>query len=225
MAGQAYTARAKYLIALGLSSLVSIVLYVFSSTRNHDTSYSYLIWNLFLAWIPLIFSIRLIEVLRNKLWSSWEALGWTGLWILFLPNSFYMISDYIHIQDLRHTDIVADALMFTSFIFTGFIIGFSSLYLVHLQLKKRYIPRTVTLIVGLLLLVSSVAIYLGRDLRWNSWDIFVNPGGVLVDVSERLINPVSYPGMFVIILTFWMLLASMYYLLWSGTRLLKSSNS
>lgn len=215
------SARVQYVIALGISSLVSIGLFAFGSYRNHDTSYSYLVWNLFLAWLPLLFSMRLIMVLRTKLWSSWEALGWSILWILFLPNSFYMISDFIHIQDIQHTDIVADALMFTSFIFTGVVLGFTSLYPIHLELKKRFAANIAAFWIAMTLLVSSVAIYLGRDLRWNSWDVITNPGGLLFDISERLLNPSSYPEMFVIILSFWALLLSMYVVLWRGARILQ----
>ncbi len=215
------SARMQYIIALGISSLVSIGLFAFGSYRNHDTSYSYLIWNLFLAWLPLIFSVRLIMVLRHKLWSSWEAIGWSILWLLFLPNSFYMISDFIHIQELQHADIVADALMFTSFIFTGVVLGFSSLYPVHLELKKRFEANVAAFWIATTLLASSTAIYIGRDLRWNSWDVLTNPGGLLFDVSERLLNPSSYPEMFVIILSFWVLLLSMYYVMWHGVRVLQ----
>lgn len=215
------SARIQYIAALGVSSLVSIGLFVFGAYRNQDTTYSYLIWNLFLAWLPLLFSMRLIMVLRSKLWSSWEALGLSILWLLFLPNSFYMISDFIHIQEFQHQDIVADALMFTSFIFTGVVLGFSSLYLVHLELKKRFTARMAGFWVALTLLASSIAIYIGRDLRWNSWDVITNPGGLLFDISERVINPSSYPEMFVIVLSFWALLLSMYYLLWCGARLVR----
>lgn len=215
------SARTRFIVALGVSSLVSIGLFIFGAYRNQDATYSYLIWNLFLAWLPLLFSIRLVVVLRDKLWSSWEALGLSILWILFLPNSFYMISDFIHIQELQHTDIVADALMFTSFIFTGVVLGFSSLYLIHLQLKKRFSPNISAFWIALTLLASSVAIYIGRDLRWNSWDVLTNPGGLLFDISERVLNPSSYPEMFVIVLSFWVLLLSMYGLLWSGARLVQ----
>lgn len=217
------SARVQYITALGISSLVSIGLFAFGAYRNHDTTYSYLIWNLFLAWLPLLFSMRLIMVLRNKLWSSWEALGLSILWVLFLPNSFYMISDFIHIQEFQHTDIVADALMFTSFIFTGVVLGFSSLYLVHLELKKRFTARMSAFWVALTLLASSIAIYIGRDLRWNSWDVVTNPGGLLFDISERAINPSSYPEMFVIALSFWVLLLSMYYLLWRGVQMVQQT--
>ena len=215
------SARSQFIIALGISSLVSIGFFLYGAIRNHDLTYSYLTWNLFLAWLPLLFAVRLTSVLGYKRWSSWEGLGWSFLWLLFLPNSFYMISDFIHIKDIQRVDILFDTLMFTSFIYTGVTLGFSSLYLIHLQLKRRFTGRVASAWVAFTLFVCSEAVYVGRDLRWNSWDVLTNPGGLLFDLSDRMLHPSSYPQMFVIIVSFWILLLSMYGLLWRGARLLQ----
>ena len=215
------SARTEFMLALGLSSLVSIGLFAYGAWRNHSLYNAYLIWNLFLAWLPLLFAIRLIDRLHDKLWSSWENLGWSLLWLVFLPNSFYLISDYIHLQDVKRVDVLYDAIMFTSFIYTGVILGFSSLYLVHLRLRRRLSPRVATLCVGMTLIICSAAIYVGRDLRWNSWDLLTNPGGLLFDLSDRLAHPSAYPQMLLTIASFSILLASTYGLLWRGARLLQ----
>lgn len=214
-------ARNQYLTALGFSSLVSVGLFAYGALRNHDLTYSYLTWNLFLAWLPLLFAIRLTTILKYKRWSSWEGLTWSFLWLIFLPNSFYMISDFIHLQEVTRIDALFDALMFTSFIYTGVTLGFSSLYLVHLQLKRRFIGNVASGWVAFTLFVCSAAVYVGRDLRWNSWDILTNPGGLLFDLSDRMLHPASYPQMFVTVFAFWILLLSMYGLLWRGARLLQ----
>jgi len=75
--------------------------------------------------------------------------------------------------------------------------------------------------IGGILLLCSFAIYLGRDLRWNTWDLFVNPAGILFDVSDRLINPRAHPQMFVTILSFFVLLSMVYYLIWNVIHTLK----
>lgn len=217
--------RGQFLLALGLSSLVSVGLFFYGVILNGDATYGYLIWNLFLAWLPLLFAIRLMQVLRQKLWSSWEALIYSFLWILFLPNSFYMISDYIHLQEFQRDSVLFDSLMFTSFIYTAIALGFSSLYLIHLQLKRRFTSRVAAAWIAFTLFVCSISIYVGRDLRWNSWDIFTNTGGLLFDLSDRLLNPSSYPRMFVTIITFWVLLLSMYFVLWRGSKLLQQMHA
>lgn len=217
--------RTQYFIALCVSSLVSIGLFLYGAYRNNDFVYSYLVWNLFLAWLPLLFAIRLVHVLSYKRWSSWEAMGWSFLWLIFLPNSFYMISDFIHIQELTRVDVLFDTIMFTSFIYTGVTLGFSSLYLIHLQLKRRFSGRAATGWIAFTLFVCSAAVYVGRDLRWNSWDIMTNPGGLLFDLSDRMLHPASYPQMLLVISTFWILLMSMYGLLWRGAKLLRQMPS
>ena len=208
------------MLALVLSSLTGIGLFLYGALRNHNLEFSYLIWNLFLAWIPFLLALRLVAVLRHKLWSSWEAIGWSLLWLLFLPNSFYLISDFIHLQDVQRVDVLYDAVMFTSFIFTGVLLGFSSLYLVHIQLRRRFSPRAAAAWIAATLVVCSIAVYIGRDLRWNSWDVLVNPGGLLFDLSDRLIHLTSYPQMLVTVISFFILLSSVYNLIWRGTRLL-----
>lgn len=219
----ARSVRTQFVLALGVPSLVSIGFFACGAWRNHSLEFDYLVWNLFLAWLPLLFAIWLVRVLRHKLWSSWEALAASLLWLLFLPNSFYMISDFIHLLDVPRVDVLYDAVMFTSFISTGVLIGFSSLFLVHQELRKRFAPRPTALLIGLTLLTCSFAIYVGRDLRWNSWDILTNPGGLLFDVSDRLQHPAAYPQMFVTSIAFFVLLSSMYWLAWRDTQLLKQT--
>ena len=216
-------AHSYFLLALGGSALVSLCFFGYGAIQNHSLEFSYLVWNLFLAWLPLAFALRLTEVLKSKLWSSWEGLAYSVLWLVFLPNSFYMISDFIHLQDVTRVNLLYDAVMFTSFIYSGVVVGFTSLYLVHIQLRRRLSERKTAMLMAVTLLVCSFAIYVGRDLRWNSWDVLTNPGGLLFDLSDRLIHPASYPAMFTAVISFFVLLASMYSLVWRGSQLLNKS--
>ncbi len=213
--------RTQFIAALGFSTLVSITLFSYEAWRKHSLEFEYLIWNLFLAWLPLLFAVRLVRLLRSKLWSSWEGLAWSILWLVFLPNSFYMISDFIHVKNVQSSDTLYYVFMFTSFIYTGVVLGFSSLYLIHVGLRHRLSAWLADLFIALTLFMSSVGVYIGRDLRWNSWNILTNPGGLLFDVSDRLQHPEAYPQMILIIVSFFILLLSMYGLLWRGIRLIR----
>lgn len=220
--GRSY--RSQFILALAISSLVSVGLFTYGALRNHSMDFGFMCWNLALAWLPLLFAFRLTRVLKHKLWSSWEALSWSVLWILFLPNSFYIITDFIHLQDVRRVDLLYDAIMFTSFVYTGVLIGFTSLYLVHLQLKRRLSPTEASSWIAGVLFLSSGAIYVGRDLRWNSWDVLTNPGGLLFDISDRLIHTSSYPQMVITVIAFFVLLGSMYNLFWRGAIALQHAD-
>lgn len=213
--------RTQFLLALGLSSLVGVLLFFYSAALGHDYQYSYLLWNLFLAWLPLVFAFWLVQLLKTKLWSSWEALGVTLLWLLFLPNSFYMISDFIHIQTAPPEQIVYYAVMFTSIIYSAVLLGFVSLYLVHRELKKRLTDYQSLLIIGIVIMVCCIAIYTGRDLRWNSWDVLTNPGGLLFDLSDQFLHFGFYGTALSTISTFFILISSMYLVAWSGIKMLR----
>lgn len=223
MAKHTVRPRTQFVVMLLGATFASIMLFLYGAHRNQSWEFNYLIWNLFLAWLPLLFANWLVSVLRHKLWSSWEALLASFLWVIFLPNSFYMVSDFIHLGEVKRIDLLYDAVMFTSFIFVGVVLGLSSLYRVHLEFRKRFSWLTSASWLAGILLLCSFAIYLGRDLRWNSWDILTNPGGLLFDVSDRLIHPAAYPQMFLTIFSFLVLLGSMYGVTWKAIGLIARS--
>lgn len=204
-----------------LSSLVSVGLFVGGVLRNNNDAYSYMVWNLLLAWVPLLLIAWLLRTLVHKRWSSWQGIVLSLLWLVFLPNSFYMVSDYIHLADAPRVDILYDAVMLTSFVLNGLILGYLSLYLVHVELQRRLTTRGAQVLVTAILLMCSFAIYLGRDLRWNTWDVFLNPAGILFDVSDRFLHPSSYPDMFVTVGVFFVLLTTFYYVIWRGLQALR----
>lgn len=200
----------------------SLLLFAADALHNRSAYFAYLIWNLFLAWLPLLFAWWLVAVLKRKLWSSWEALGVSALWLVFLPNSFYMVSDYIHLREVSEHNVLFDAVMLTSFITVAVVLGVSSLYLVHQEIIRRFSKQTSLTWLIVTMVLCSFAIYLGRDLRWNSWDVLANPGGLLFDVSERFMHPAAYPEMFLTTGIFLVLMGMFYGLGWYGVELAKS---
>jgi uncharacterized membrane protein len=193
---------------------VSTALFLAGAAANRSLQFSYLPWNLLLAWLPSLVMIGLLRSLHTRLWSSWWPLALTLLWLLLLPNSFYMISDFVHIQDVLRSNLLYDVVMFTSFIFTASLLGFSSLYMVHTELRKRISMRSSSIVIGVIIFLCSFAIYLGRDLRWNSWDVLVNPAGILFDVSDHLIHPLQHGDIFTTTFSFFVLLGSLYVVGW-----------
>jgi uncharacterized membrane protein len=208
------SSRERVVVSLGGLTAVSVCLFLVGAVNNRSSVFSYLLWNLFLAWLPLVLVGLLIRQLRTRLWSSWLPFALTLLWLVFLPNSFYMISDFVHIQDVQRHNLLYDVVMFTAFIFTGALVGFCSLYLAHVELRKRLSMRASSICIGTILFLCSFAIYLGRDLRWNSWDVLVNPAGILFDVSDHLIHPLQHGAMFSMTFSFFVLLGSLYVVGW-----------
>lgn len=217
--------RQQLLVTLGLSSAVSLGLLGARFIATQQITYWFLAWNLFLAWVPLGFAWWLMARLRTTSWLSLGNIILTILWIGFLPNAFYIASDIIHLTQTGSISILYDVVMFLSFTFNGFILGYLGLYGIHQQLKRRLGRQGSYLIVTGVLLLCSFAIYLGRYLRWNSWDILVNPAGLIFDVSEPFINPSSYPRVFTTTAMVFVLLMSIYAVSYQLVRLAKHNQA
>lgn len=216
------SARVKLGLTLGVSSIASVGLYLMGAWSNHDYAFSYLPWNLMLAWISLIITLWLERTVHHNLWSSWYALAVTGLWLVLLPNTFYMISDFIHIQEVGRVDLLYDVVMFASFIFNGLFLGLVSLYIVHSELVRRVSSRIAGSFISLIILLCSFAIYIGRELRWNTWDIVTNPSSVLFDVSDRVLNPSKHPQAFTTTTSFFVLLMTTYGIFWYASKIARN---
>lgn len=193
-----------------LSSGVSIALLLVRILSTGSYDYWFLAWNLLLAWVPFGVGCWLVRRLRTTRWLSVANIALTLLWLGFLPNAFYIVSDLIHLQETGAISMLFDVVMLVSFTWNGFVLGYISLYLVHQQLRRRLWRWQADSLVAGVLLLCSFAIYLGRYLRWNSWDVLVNPAGLIFDVSEPFVNPGSHPQAFTTTLMFFILLTSIY---------------
>lgn len=201
-------------ITLLLSSSVSVGLLLIRIFVTGTGRLSFLIWNLFLAWLPLLFAFWLKIRTTNLKIPTWRELLLGGLWLIFLPNSFYLISDLIHLQSSGEVSLLYDTALIASFVINGLLLGFLGLYIVH-QIAKKYIGSSAAYFFAqFVLLLSGFAIYLGRYLRWNTWDVVANPAGLVFDVSDRIINPGTHVHTFVVTGVFYVLLGSTYAVLY-----------
>ncbi len=152
----------------------------------------FLNWNLVLAWVPLILSVLLIKSLKKNRWLSWQNLGLSFLWLLFLPNAFYLVTDFVHLDESDNLLFMLDTVLLMTYALTGLVLGWFSVFAVHRELRKRLQANTTYIILLIIFLLSSFAIYLGRNLGWNSWDLLTDPLGITLDILQRLTNPDKY---------------------------------
>lgn len=212
----------RFLQALLLASGISIGYFLVRVVVGHSWWYAFLLWNLFLAWLPLVFAWGLQSSLKKYRWLSWQPLLFAVLWLGFLPNSFYIVSDLVHLHSTGEVSLLYDCVMVFSFIFTGMVLGFTSLFIVQKQLHDKLRLRHTHTIMGVVLLACSFAIYLGRDFRLNSWDVLTNPAGLLFNVSDQFINPSQHPHFLTTTLIFFALLMGMYTVLWQVIKVLEA---
>lgn len=200
--------------SLVILSSGSVGLLVARMYLRQSTWLSFLIWNLFLAWLPLLFVTMLAGYLETKPWKSRSGALLTALWLVFLPNSFYIISDIIHVGVSDQTTVLFDAVLLFSFSLTGVMLGVASLYAMHRLILTRLRTKEAWGVISFVILLCSFAIYLGRYLRWNSWDIILSPFGLLFDVSERLTSPTQHEQTFGTTLLFFAVIMTVYGAAW-----------
>lgn len=173
------------LIAVGLMSVFAVALAAGGVLISRRTGHLYLVWNLILALVPLVPALLVRKMLPERGWRSAWLPGL--LWLLFLPNAPYILTDFIH---LAHTDrrwLWGHLLLLVWFSGTGLLAGLVSLRLVHQALAERHPQGVAWLLITAACLLSGVGVGLGRFGRWNSWDALHAPHAVLEDGVRRLL--------------------------------------
>ncbi len=175
----------RVLLALALVSGVSVALVAGRFVRSHPFAYLNLIWNLFLAWLPLGFAF-LAGGFRA---SRRRFLGCLLLWLLFLPNSPYLVTDLVHLKPRPPVPLWFDILLVQSFVLTGLLLGFLAVYLMHRLVSHSFGWRTGWIFTCATLGLTGFGIYLGRFERWNSWDVFFSPFALSSYICDVIVHP------------------------------------
>ena len=168
-------------------------------------SFVFLGWNLFLALLPLAASglLRALDRRRAPL-AALLAVG--AGWLLFLPNAPYILTDLFHYRSRPPVPTWYDLGLLLSFAGTGLLAGYLSLADVQQVVRRRSGPLAGwALAVGTLFL-SGFGIYLGRYLRWNSWEIVTSPEALLRDVAAPILSPLHHTQAVAVTLFFGVLL-------------------
>jgi uncharacterized membrane protein len=170
--------RATIYAALGLLSLFSVALIGVRYAYSHEPLYGGLIWNLFLAWVPFGLAILIYD--RHRSGSSIVTLLPLGaLWLLFLPNAPYIVTDFKHLEQATVVPRWVDIVVIAAPAWTGMLLGFLSIYLVQAVVRRvAGVPASWATAVTAISL-ASFGVYLGRMLRWNSWDVLTDPALLL----------------------------------------------
>lgn len=178
-------------VFMGILSVLCFGLSLFRMEYSGTRHFFFLNWNLFLAFIPWLLTVSLM-MSPNLQKSRLMVFGMLGLWLLFFPNASYILTDLFHLSHHSSMPIWFDLVLILSFAWTGLLYGFLSLWNLE-ELMERFISRRmITVLSVALLFVSSFGIYIGRYLRWNSWDILHQPMKLMGDISDRIIHPLDH---------------------------------
>ena len=171
------------LFFLLIGALIAVRVFYSGSGR-----YIFLVWNIFLAWIPMFISQYLTANSNSKYMQGILL----STWLLFFPNALYIITDLIHLQAVSIVPKWFDAILLFTSSFVGLMMAFISLHKVERFLTGMLSKRKVSMLIILFLFLGSFGVYLGRFLRWNSWDIINNPLTLLSSIADRFLFPTQH---------------------------------
>jgi uncharacterized membrane protein len=187
------TNRLHETVFMAISVLFCLAISIFRCVYTGTRIFFFLNWNLFLAFVPwALTSLVIIKPVIQKSKISIAVL--LIIWFLFFPNAPYILTDLFHLRQHFTMPIWYDLLLILSFAWTGLLFGFLSLWDIERILNQFIKPVFVTILSTVFLFIGSFGIYIGRYLRWNSWDILTDPLELMYDISDRVANPFKHPG-------------------------------
>lgn len=165
-----------------------ICLLLVRAKLTHSVFFFFLIWNLFLAYIPVWITTQLIDKVQ---WIEKKHYFYPLFlcWLLLLPNAPYIITDFIHLQRELDVPVWFDVLLLISFSVTGLLFGLASMKHMYNILAGQFGKQSAKGIIAFVCLLSAYGIYLGRYLRYNSWDILHKPLMLLGDIIASFTDP------------------------------------
>ncbi|CAN5921686.1 DUF1361 domain-containing protein [soil metagenome] len=191
---------------MALSSALAIVLLTMRIAWTHERAYVFLVWNLFLAWVPYGCAIA-IRALHGRRLGSLALVPFFVLWLGFLPNAPYLVTDFVHLRFRVGAPLWFDAVMLAAFAWAGVGLGTASLRVCAHVVRVRAGSLAVLAFTPLVALATGFGIYLGRFLRLNTWDVATRPGTVLVQMLSPLMDPRGHVHAWTVTLTFAMFFA------------------
>jgi uncharacterized membrane protein len=163
-----------------------------------------LVWDVFLAWVPVVPAVLIYRLSRRERLPRVRVAGLGLFWLLFFPNSPYLVTQLIHLHReygpshravprLISWVVPAGAvpkpppgwyefLLLTTIAAAGLLLTLASLRLIERSIARRAgraaaVPASIWLLV-----LAAFGVAVGRFTRLNSWDVFRRP----VETADRI---------------------------------------
>ncbi len=182
--------RFEVLLLLAFTVIFCFSLWLLRFAFTGSLTYVFLNWNLFLAILPCYFSSYIVTHRETINRYTFFLLALT--WLLFFPNSPYILTDLFHLHERGGMPKWFDLIMILSYAWAGLLFGFISIFQMESILLTKMRPNAAKMIIIALLFASGFGVYLGRYLRWNSWDAVSNPIALTADIGDRFVHPFSH---------------------------------
>lgn len=200
---------------VSLSILFTMVLLLARICYVKELTYGFYVWNTFLAVLPLLFSRALLK--RGK--PNFAAFVLLGCWLAFFPNAAYMVTDMLHYKDAPPVPYWFDLLLVASAAWNGLLLGILSLMYTEQFLRAHFKAKWVKLLVLVSFVLCGYGVYIGRFLRFNSWDVISRPGQLMYVMGGHFFKPHHHLSTWSFTLLFGGMFGIIYFTLKQFTRL------
>lgn len=176
---------------LFLSSCFSVLLLLVRILYTGKPVFLFLPWNLFLAVVPYVITGFLM---RRPAWieNRKKLVPVFLLWLLFIPNSFYILTDLYHLDLSKEAPRWFDLTLIFSFAWNGLLLGILAVNRMETVIRIFLGSHTTLFFVYPVMWLIAFGIYIGRYLRFNSWDVLTSPFALLQEVGEMFVIPQRY---------------------------------
>ena len=171
------------------ATVIPVAIWRFRVDYSGSGNYTFLIWNLFLAWIPFLIAYFTYTLTLSRRFVYVVVPIAAFIWLIFFPNAPYILTDFQHLDYWHDVPVWYDVMLLVWFAFTGLLLGLVSLFLMQEIIRREFGRWVGWGFVALVAGLSSAGVYVGRFLRWNSWDIFYNPAGMAQHTLQSIQNP------------------------------------
>ena len=172
-------------VVLGALTMLTVVIGVTDPVGDPTYPAKFLVWNLFLAWIPMLAAL-LVTRLRGRV----ATVGAGLVWLAFLPNAPYLVTDLVHLVGWD-TALWRNIFQLGFASWTGIMLGVLSLHVVHLEVRRRVGPTFGWAVVAAAVVLCALGIVIGRFQRWNSWDLLTQPRAVVGSAYGWVSSPIT----------------------------------
>lgn len=176
------------MIGLLFASLVACLMVGARMLYTHTTVYAFLVWNLFLAWVPVLFVLW-----RKKAANVWLRRVLAVGWLAFYPNAPYIVTDMKHIRWAVNAAWWYDMALVFLFALLGMRLGLYSLGILQAEVAGKLGRAAGWAFACIVFFLAGLGVYIGRFQRWNSWDIVRDPIGLLRDTYHLFTNVETLP--------------------------------
>jgi len=166
--------------------------------KTEHFSFFFLLWNLLLASLPYWMISRYYKLKTSK--GRFAIIAGT---LLFLPNAPYLLTDLFHLTKNLVAPMWFDLVLILSFSILGLLLFIITAEKLFTILSTFFKSRAAFSCVKFLIILSNgYGIYLGRYLRFNSWDVISNPDDLALRMYQSVFDRNNYKETLAITITF-----------------------